>query len=128
MSEKEAQDAMIEGAKLAHAKTALATLPEIGEDIGADIEQISKECPVVIIDGASGDMVPILNSANVAVRLHPEIQNPGEKITKKMVIYLPIGGKAGEHSHTIVNTLPEGTAAMIDDVLKLLKLDQKPSV
>jgi len=43
-------------------------------------------------------------------------------------LLFPIGGKAVEHSHTIVNTLPEGTAAMIDDVLdKILPQDQKPA-
>lgn len=125
MSEKDARDAMVEGAKLAHVKTALSTLPEIGKDIGKDIERV--QCPVVIIDGASGDMVPILKSAEVAARFHPEIQSPSEKIAQKKVVYLPIGGKAGEQSHTIVNTLPEGTAAMIDDVLsKIIPQDQKP--
>lgn len=124
MSEKEAQDAMIEGAKLAQTKTAISTLREIGRDIGKDIQGV--QCPVVIIDGASGDMVPILKSADVAVRFHPEVENPNEKIAQKKVIFLPIGGKAGEQSHTIVNTLPEGTAAMVDNVLKILKLDQKP--
>jgi len=125
MSEKEAQDAMIEGAKLAHTQTAISTLREIGRDIGKDIGQV--RCPVVIIDGASGDMVPILKSADVAVRFHPDIQNPSEKIAQKKVIFLPMGGKAGEQSHTIVNTLPEGTAAMIDNVLTILKLDQNPA-
>lgn len=124
MSEKEAQDAMVEGVRLAHTKTAISTLREIGRDIGKDIEQV--QCPIVIIDGASGDMVPILKSAEVAVRFHPDIQNPSEKITQKKVVFLPIGGKAGEQSHTLVNTFPEGTAAMIDDVLgKIVSLDQK---
>lgn len=125
MSEKDAQDAMVEGARLAHAKTAISTLREIGRDIGKDIEQV--QCPVVIIDGANGDLVPILKSADVAVRFHPDVQDPSEKIAQKKVFYFPIGGKAGEQSHTLVNTFPEGTAAMIDNVLKLLKLDQKPA-
>jgi len=125
MSEKEAQDAMVEGARLAHTNTAVSTLREIGRDIGEDIGKV--QCPVVIMDGASGDMVPILKSADVAVRFHPDIQNPSEKIAQKKVIFLPMGGKAGEQSHTIVNTLPEGTAAMIDNVLSILKLDQNPA-
>ena len=126
MSDHEAQDAMIEGVKLANTKTAISTLREIGRDIGKDIEQV--QCPVVIMDGASGDMVPILKSADVVVRFHPDIPTPSEKIAQKKVIFLPIGGKAGEQSHTIVNTLPEGTAAMIDNVLHILKLDQNSSV
>lgn len=115
MSEKPAQDAMIEGVRLAHTKTAISTLREIGKDIGEDIAQV--QCPVVIIDGASGDMVPILKSARVAKRFHPIIEDPSERIRQGKVLFLPIGGYAGEHSHTIVNTFPEGTAAMIDDVL-----------
>ena len=131
MSEKEAQDAMIEGARLAHPRTAISTLAEIGSDIGNDIEQV--QCPVVVIDGASGDMVPILNSADVAGRFHPNIKSTDpqkrsdyeEKIAQKKMAFLPIGGKSEEQSHTIVNTLPEGTAVMIDDVLGKLFPEQK---
>jgi len=125
MSDKEAQAAMAEGFKLAHVKTATATVREIGKDIGEEIEKV--QCPIVVVDGASGKTVSILNSANVAVRFHPEIQDPSEKIAQKKVIYLPMGGKAGEHGHTIVNTFPEGLATMIDNVLHILKLDQNPS-
>lgn len=94
----------------ADTKTAVKTLRELGKDIESDIKKVS--CPVVVIDGASGELVPILKSAKLAIRFHPEI-NQGELVAKKKVIFFPVGG----HGHNIVNTFPEGMAALIDDVL-----------
>ncbi|MCL4419058.1 alpha/beta hydrolase [Patescibacteria group bacterium] len=114
MSNSEAQKAIVEGARRADINTALSTLREIGRDIGEDIEKV--QCPVIVMDGANGDLVPIMNSAKASLRFHPETPN-SEKVAEKKVIFLPVGGRSGEHGHNIVNTFPEGAAALIDDVM-----------
>jgi len=71
---------------------------------------------VIVIDGANGDLVPIMNSTKAAVRFHAE--TPEEQlVAEKKVVFLPIGGRAGEQGHNIVNTAPEFVAALTDSVL-----------
>lgn len=123
MSEKGAQDAMIEGAKLAHTKTALSTLREIGQDIGQDIEQV--QCPVVIIDGSAAAMVTY-EKQKTAAQKFPEQTFTYKKvpITKTVnAIPLAVTEAFGEQGHSVVNTAPEILAVLVDKMSnKLLEL------
>lgn len=125
-SSKESQDAMLKGFKIADRETAIKTVREFYNDIEKDMNEV--ECPVIVIDGARAQLVSILKTAESSSKFHPGIAPHSEKIAKNKLVFLPIGGHAGKHGHTIVNTFPEGIAAMIDDVLgKILPQEQKPA-
>lgn len=101
-------------------------LREIGRDIGEDIKKV--QCPVIVLDGAHGDIVPILKQGEQATRFHPEISSNSEKIAQRQVIFLPIGGYAGKQGHGILSDFPEGLVALIDASLdKMVVPNQKPS-
>jgi len=114
MSDKEAQDAMIEGVKLAHTKTAISTLREIGQDIGQDIEQV--QCPVVIIDGSAAAMVTY-DKQKMAAQKFPEQKFPTKTVN---AIPLAVTEAFGEQGHSVVNTAPEILAVLVDKMSKKL--------
>lgn len=103
---------MLEASMRGDPKTTVKILREIGKDIGKDIQNV--RCPVVVLDGAHGDIVPILKTAEIATRFHPEIPSNSEKIKQKKIVFLPIGGKAGAQGHGILSDFPEGAVALID--------------
>ena len=113
IADTETQQRIISDTLSADSQTASATLREIGKDIEADIKKV--ECPVIVLDGANGDLVPIMNSARASTRFHPEVPN-AEKVSEKKVVFLPVGGRAGKQGHNIINTLPE-IALLVDDVV-----------
>lgn len=114
IADEETRQRIINDTLSADASTASATLREIGKNIEDDINKV--QCPVVVLDGADGDLVPIMNSAKAAARFHQEI--PQENlVSEKKVVFLPVGGRTGEQGHNIINTFPEGVAALIDDVV-----------
>jgi len=117
---------MLEATMRGDSKTTVKLLREIGRDIGENIKKV--ECPVVVLDGAHGDMVPILKQAKQATRFHPEISPNSEKIAQRKMVFLPIGGKAGEQGHGILSDFPEGLVALIDTSLnKMITQDQNSS-
>ena len=112
----EFQKKILEDISRADSDTATQTLKEIGKNIQDQIDQIS--CPIVVLDGANGDLVPILKSADVASSFHKD--KPSSDLPKKRVVFLPVGGPAGQHGHNIVNTFPEGIAGLTDNALESL--------
>lgn len=114
IADKETRERIISDTLTADTQTATKTLREIGKDIGSDIIK-DVVCPVVVIDGASGDLVPIISSQKAALRFHPEVA-PEKLVAQKKVVFLPVGG----HGHNIVNTFPEGVVALVDAVLDKL--------
>lgn len=126
IADTETQERVLSDTMAADSKTAATTLREIGKDIGDDINNV--KCPVVVIDGANGDLVPIGNSARASMRFHPEIPEPSRKFTERQVMFFSVGGRVLEQGHNIINTYPEYVAVVIDGVLgKMVKLDQKPA-
>lgn len=125
LSDQTIQKDVMTAIKKSHGETDLVTAKAIGSDLGEDIKRVKS--PVIVVDGANGDIVPILNSAKTAARFYPETPE-SELVKEKKVVFLPIGAYAGEHGHNIVETFPEGLAVAIDDVLgKILPRDQKPA-
>ena len=126
MSEKEAQDAMIEGARSAHTKTALSTLREIGQDLGEEIKNV--QCPVVVVDGSAAEMVTF-EKQKMAAQRFPEQnltygktygdKNPSGVKTVK-AIPLAVSEAFGEQGHSVVNTAPEILAVLLDKMFKKL--------
>lgn len=116
LADPEFQRKILSDISQADPDTANQTLKEIGKNIQDQIDQVS--CPVVILDGANGEIVPILKSADVASSFHKD--QPSSDLPKKKVVFLPIGGPAGEHGHNIVNTFPEGIAGLTDNALEAL--------
>lgn len=125
LSDPEIQEEVKLAIRKSHGQTDLVTARAIGSDLGDDIKKV--QCAVIVADGAHGDIVQIFNSAKAAARFHGEIPE-SELVKQKKVVFLPLGGYAGEHGHNIVNSFPEGLAFAIDDMLnKMLKLEQKPA-
>lgn len=114
IADEQTQQRIISDTLSADARTASVTLREIGRNIEQDIQKV--QCPVVVVDGANGDLVPILNSARAAARFHPETPEK-DLVAEKKVVFLPIGGRAGEQGHNIVNTAPEFVAGTVSSVL-----------
>lgn len=113
MADAETQERIMREADTSDLETSANTLREIGRDIGQDIENV--QCPVVIMDGVNGEMVPIMRSHDVASkRFYPNTPS-GEKYPQK-VVFLPIGGYGGEQGHNLVNTFPEAMATWVDYV------------
>ncbi len=119
IADKPTQDRIIEATLKSDPMTAATTLKEIGKDIGDDINKVT--CPVIVVDGANGTLVPILKSQEAAKRFYPDSPLP-EKIPQK-VVFLPLGGDAGEQGHNIVNTLPEGVVSWVDYTLNKMAED-----
>ncbi len=101
---------------LAFGKADLSTQRTTIRDFGLDLcKEINKiKCPVLVIDGAEGKLLPIREIAESAARFHKKA--PGDKRHFK-IVFLPIGGAAGEHGHNIANTFPEGIAFWSDYVM-----------
>lgn len=110
MADKETQDRIIRATYAADSETSAKTLREIGRDIGEDIKRT--KCPVIVIDGANGDLVPIDRSYGVSRRFD---QTPG-----KRAMFFPVGGGATEQGHNLVNTYPEYVAIAVDSALRNL--------
>ena len=127
IADTETQERIFSDTMAADSKTAATTLREIGKNIEEDIEKV--KCPVIVIDGANADLVPIGNSAKASMRFHPNIQEPSKKFTERQVMFFPVGGGVSEQGHNVVNTYPEYVAVVVDDVLdKMTRQDQKPTV
>lgn len=113
MADPQTQAKIIEPIHKAHEKTASSTLSELGDDILEDMKKTV--CPVLVIDGANGDLVPIRNSnRNVAERFYDN-KTIGEKVPDN-VVFIPISGFGGLHGHNLINTFPEAVASWIDYV------------
>ncbi|MBI2595458.1 alpha/beta hydrolase [Candidatus Daviesbacteria bacterium] len=116
IADQPTQERIISATFKADSQTAASTLREIGKNIGHDIDRV--RCPVVIIDGVNGDLVPIMKSHDITKRFYPGLSLP-EKVPQR-VVFLPIGGSAGEQGHNLINTLPEGIASWIDYTINRL--------
>ena len=99
--------------KEAESRTARPTLKEIGQNIEDEISKV--EAPTVILDGTSGELVPIEKTKKIAGKFHPGAgETLGEKVRKRKVVYFEVGGVTGEHGHNVINTFPEGVAVFIN--------------
>lgn len=107
LADKETQDRVIRDTYAADSATSAKTLREIGRDIGGDIE--ATKCPVIVIDGANGDLVPIAKSLEVSKRF--------DKTPEKRAMFFPVGGGVTEQGHNLVNTYPEYVAIVVDSAL-----------
>lgn len=101
-TDPEDQERMLTTMEKGDTRTALATLKDIGSNLEEDMKRVS--CPVVVLDGVHGEMVPIEKSHEVAKRFPTR------------AVFLPIGGHAGELGHALINRFPEGVAAWVDYV------------
>ncbi len=113
------QKLILDSAKEGHVPTMLDTLRDIGKNIEDEIIQV--QVPVVILDGASGDLVPIAKSRENVGKFHPESGNLQETIADRKVLYFQVGGVAGEHTHNVINTAPEETAVLINHAIEFFK-------
>lgn len=114
------QNLILNSAKEAEVHTALQTLSEIGKNIEGELDKV--QAPTVVLDGASGDLVPIETVKKIAGRYHPEAgENLGEKIRERKVVYFQVGGVAGEHTHNVINTAPEEVAVLINHAVDFFK-------
>lgn len=107
MADKETQDRVLRDTYSADSRTSARTLREIGKDIGRDIE--ATKCPVIVIDGANGELVPIDKSSEISKRF--------DQTPQKKAMFFPVGGGATEQGHNIVNTYPEYVAIAVDSAL-----------
>ncbi len=110
MADKETQDRVLRDTYAADSETSAKTLREIGRDIAGDIE--GTKCPVIVIDGANGDLVPIKKSSEVANRF--------DQTPEKRAMFFPVGGGVTEQGHNLVNTYPEYVAIVVDSALSKL--------
>lgn len=117
------QKLILDSAKVAHVPTALDTLRDIGKNIEEEVAKV--QAPTVVLDGASGDLVPIETSKKNAGKFHPEAgANLQEKIAERKVIYFQVGGVAGEHTHNVINTAPEEVAVLINHAVEYFKTER----
>lgn len=125
VSPPEIREIFLENALRGDPITTVKILKDIGKDIRKDIQNV--ECPVIVLDGVHGDMIPILKQAEQATRFHPETSSNSEKIRQKKVLFLPIGGKSGEHGHGIFTSFPEGVVSLVDASLdKMVNWNNQP--
>ncbi len=107
---------IIDDTDSAESHTALNTLRGIGSHIEEEIDKT--EAPVVVMDGVAGKLVPIAKSKEIAGRFHTQVDNPEENLQKNIAerrtMYFQVGGVAGEHGHSVVNTAPEEVAVLIN--------------
>ena len=116
----ENRELMLNDVDAADPKTILSTLRGIGSHLERDIDRIS--APVIVMDGTAGELVPIAKSKEIAGRFHQESPprgnrdkpNLGDKIADKKVMYFQVGGVAGEHGHSVINSAPEEVAVLIN--------------
>lgn len=116
------QQLILDSAKEGHVPTMLDTLRDIGKNIEDEISQV--QAPVVVLDGASGDLVPIAKSKENVGKFHPESGNLQETIADRKVIYFQVGGVAGEHTHNVINTAPEEVAVLINHAVEFFRKDE----
>lgn len=102
LTDPEDQERLVNTVARGDKKTAVATFKEIGNEIQGDIDRVT--CPVVVLDGAHAEMVPIMKSHDVTKRFPTR------------TVFLPIGGHAGKLGHALINRFPEGVAAWVDHV------------
>lgn len=118
MADKETQERVLRDTYAADSVTSAKTLREIGRDIGGDIE--ATKCPVIVIDGANGDLVTIDKSYGVSKRF--------DQTPEKRAMFFPVGGGATQQGHNIVNTYPEYLAIVVDDALnRMVGSSQNPA-
>lgn len=111
LMDKETQQRLIDITLKTDKRVAVDTLREIGQDVGEDIAKI--RCPVIIVDGVNGNLVPIMSAHGVAQRFHPD-QTSAHEVGRR-VAFWPI---PGEHGHNIVNTFPEALGGVIDYIIQ----------
>lgn len=116
MATPENQEQMSRDVNNVDPKTALSTLKGIGSHLEKEIGNI--EAPVIVLDGAAGEMVPIAKSKELAGRFHKQDEDNRENLRKNIVdrktMYFQVGGVAGEHGHSVINSAPEQVAVMIN--------------
>ncbi len=111
MSEPHAQQAMIEGARLVDAGTGIKLLREVGKDIQGDVEQV--KCPVLLIDGDQGTLVPFKNTRAIGERFHRDMPSEGRMTREDTAPVIRISNVFGEQGHTVVNSCPEALAVLV---------------
>ena len=116
LAASENQELILRDVDAADARTVLSTLRGIGSHLEKDMEKIS--VPVIVLDGAAGDLIPIAKSKDIAGRFHRQDQDNRENLRKNIVdrktMYFQIGGVAGEHGHSVINSAPEEVAVLIN--------------
>ena len=115
----ENQELMLKDVENADPKTALTTLRGIGSNLEEDIDKVT--VPVVVLDGMAGELVPIAKSKDIAGRFHRQDEDNRENLRRNIVdrktMYFQIGGVAGEHGHSVINSAPEEVAVFINHAI-----------
>ncbi len=116
MATPENQELMLSDVDVADPKTALSTLKGIGGHLEEDIDRI--EVPTVVLDGTAGELVPIAKSKDIAGRFHRQEKDNKENLRRNIIerktMYFQVGGVAGEHGHSVINSAPEEVAVLIN--------------
>lgn len=144
MSDPEAQKAMLKGVEMVDRRTGIELLKEIGKDLQEEISQV--KCPVILIDGDAGILVPFENTQKIGEQFHRDMpaENPmtftrndkGEVVPKDTGVVLRIasffkkddgskGVNFGEQGHTVVNSCPEALAVLVHKMSTRLLRERK---
>ena len=121
MSDKDSQKAMNQGFRTGDHKTAIKLLREMSKNIEGDIKKV--ECPVIVVDGVNGQLVPFAKEKAAAEKFPTKILTyKGEVTRTKGVkgVLLAIREAFGIQGHTVVNTSPEVLAVLTDKMSKKL--------
>lgn len=120
-SDKESQKAMLEAFRTGDPKTATLLLREMSKSIEEDINKV--QCPVIVVDGINGQLVPFIKEKEVAGKFHRYIPSDAERATRTDEgVILAVTETFGKQGHTVVNTSPEVLAVLTDKMsTRLLK-------
>lgn len=121
-SDKESQEAILEGFRTGDPKTAIKLGREmISRDIEKDIKNV--QCPVIIVDGVNGQLVPFVKEREVVGEFHRYIPPASERATRTDEgVLLQVTEAFGKQGHGVVNTAPEVLAVLVDKMsTRLLK-------
>lgn len=119
---EESQKAMLEAFRTGDGRTATKLLREIlGENIEKDIDKV--QCPVIVVDGINGQLVPFVKEKEAAGKFHRYIPPAAERATRTDEgVLLAVSEAFGKQGHTVVDTSPEVLAVLTDKMsTRLLK-------
>lgn len=120
-SDQQSQRVMLEAFRTGGPKTATELLREMSKDIEPDIESV--QCPVIVVDGINGQLVPFVREKEAAGKFHRYIAPDAQSATRTDEgVLLQVTEAFGKQGHTVVNTAPEVLAVLVDKMsTRLLK-------
>lgn len=119
-SDKESQEAMLEAFRTGDPKTAIKLSREmIKKDIEEDIRNV--QCPVIVVDGVNGQLVPFVKQKEAAGKFHRHIAPDAQRVTRTdEAVLLAVTEAFGKQGHGVINTAPEILAVLMDKMSKKL--------